>query len=929
MPTSIAPINTKDDSLEVVGGKGRSLAKLANAGFDVPGGFQVTTSAYRGYVAEHGLQQDIIKLARPAVVDGRASFDASSQNIQKLFAERSLSADITTQIRDAYATLPDEPAVAVRSSANAEDLPGLSFAGQQETFLNVRGADEVVAAVRNCWASLWTSQAISYRHQNGIDQNMVAMAVVVQIMVPSEVSGILFTANPASGERNEMIINASFGLGEAVVSGQVTPDTYIVDKTAKKVSETMIGPKTQQIVADGAQGTRLEDVAASAQGESSLTDDMLKVLIETALRIEALYELLPQDIEWAFSEGKLHLLQSRPITDLPVQPVELIWEPVPPAKIIYRRQIVENMPDPICPLFEEIYLTNGLQSGLGENFSKLMEGALFVTCNGFAFQRADWKGGNSDFNDPDAVGPEAEKRHWANVTRMKNEAAAKTGHLEVKDMALFRGELEPEERAAFDEMAAAYTGDNLAHELTLPPSQNPTYIANNKVDSNNERIEIWRNEAVTRLRAIADKCKALDVVNAQDDELLQAIVELGEAEGFYWTSSASHTFGIAKSTDDQLQCFLRETLPDHHFISGQFLSGVPSKTMQANADLFAIRNLVRKSPALTELVIVTPSRLLWEALKGHPDAGEVRAALAAYLENYGHMGYSLDFVEPTPWEDPSAMFATLRTMVADDNYDPKNQSIRATATREKSFKGVSELLEGLQYWQFRYRLWFGLRFAFIREETAFYFGYCWPTLRPIARELARRMVASGTFLTEDDTYYLTTSQLKDAIVARGEGRSLPELGALAASQRELREARKRHHPPGTIPAEASNLPGVKFKETQIQNSATGDTLTGFAVSSGRITGTASVIMSPAEFDKMQPGSILVSPLTTPAWTPLFSHAVGLVTDIGSILAHGSIVAREYGIPAVLGVGNGTQRIKHGQSITIDGDAGTVTIHDQE
>ena len=296
--------------LEIVGGKGQSLAKMANAGFNVPRGFVVTADAYRGFVAANDMHRQIISLAKPAVENGRVSFEQASEAIQALFAEHDPSAEITAEIGEAYGPL-DGAAVAVRSSANAEDLPGLSFAGQQETYLNVRGADEVVAAVRNCWASLWTPQAISYRHQNGIDQASVAMAVVVQVMVPSEVSGILFTANPATGERSEIVINASFGLGEAVVSGQVTPDTYIVDRETLRAKDTIIGPKAQQIVADGSQGTRLADVDEDSRGLSSLTDDMLRQLSRTAIDIEKLNEGVPQDIEWAVVGRDLHLLQSR------------------------------------------------------------------------------------------------------------------------------------------------------------------------------------------------------------------------------------------------------------------------------------------------------------------------------------------------------------------------------------------------------------------------------------------------------------------------------------------------------------------------------------------------------------------------------------------------------------------------------------------
>lgn len=247
--TFVRPLDTRDDDLDLLGGKGRSLARAANAGFAVPGGFQVTTAAYRSFVAANGLQQRIVELAKPELVNGAVSFDAASAAIQELLAAPALADLAAAEIAAAYRSLePANPPVAVRSSANAEDLPEASFAGQQDTYLNVRGEDAVVAAVRDCWASLWTPRAIAYRHQMGIDQGKVAMAVVVQIMVPSEISGILFTANPATGERSEAIVNASFGLGEAVVGGQVTPDTYVVDRATGEASETIIGTKEQRIV---------------------------------------------------------------------------------------------------------------------------------------------------------------------------------------------------------------------------------------------------------------------------------------------------------------------------------------------------------------------------------------------------------------------------------------------------------------------------------------------------------------------------------------------------------------------------------------------------------------------------------------------------------------------------------------------------------
>jgi phosphohistidine swiveling domain-containing protein len=922
---------------------------MANAGFHVPDGFLVTTAAYRGFVADNNLQDQILELAKPSVVQGRASFEQSSANIQALFADIELAAEITTEIRQAYESLDGGPPVAVRSSANAEDLPGLSFAGQQETYLNVTGADAVVAAVKNCWASLWTAQAISYRHQNGIEQDSVAMAVVVQIMVPSEVSGILFTANPATGERNEIIINASFGLGEAVVSGQVTPDTYIIDKANKTVKETMIGPKEQKIISDGEQGVRMEDVSAAEREQSSLSDDMLTELIDTVLRIEQLYDGLPQDIEWAFASArgtpsgspaedsgyKLHLLQSRPITNLPVQPVEVEWIPTPPAKALVRRQIVENMPDPVCQLFEQLYLTEGLEMPRKDNSPMVGGGPVFVTMNGYAYQRADWKQlqPKKDQKTREVTEEDLEAQEAALARQMEEAIKAQLQQKSIveqeeRDMELMAADLSEEDRKAFREFEASQNVDDLAHQVTMPRSNTSVYMFASKTDFNDRQLAEWHDETMPRLKGIGEKWAKLDLTTASDEELLAGIREMGNEEGNYWSSNASHTFGVAKSTDSHLQDFLETHLPDHNYISGQFLSGIESKTMQANADLFEIAKLVRANEELTYLVIITPAQFLMDALREHADASAVVEGIDQYLNTYGHQGYSMDFVEPTQVEDPSALFATIKAMVQDDGYDPKNQGIKASAIREQKFAEVSELLSGIEYWQFHHRLWLARKYNYIREEVAFYFGYTWKVLRPMATELGRRMVAAGTFLTSEDTYFMVTDELDQAITARKSGKSLPELGKLAAQRRELREARKRHHPPGTVPEEASNVPGIRFKQTQIKNDENSDTMRGFTVSSGRITAAASVITGPADFDKMVPGSILVSPLTTPAWTQLFAHAVGLVTDIGSILAHGSIVAREYGIPAVLGVGDGTKRIAHGQMITIDGDAGTVEIHEQ-
>jgi pyruvate,water dikinase len=812
---------------------------MATAGFAVPGGFLVTTAAYRQFVAENDLQARILELARPQFKDGSMSFQEASENIRHLFTEVELSQELVAAITEAYAELPnDDPALAVRSSANAEDLPDLSFAGQQETFLNVRGADTVVAAVKDCWSSLWTAQAITYRHQNGIDQGAVAMAVVAQIMIPSEVSGILFTANPATGERSELIVEASFGLGEAVVGGYVTPDSYVVDRETLGAKETTIGPKEQQIVSDGEHGTRTEEVAEDERQKSSLSEDKLKELAKTAIEIEALYDGLPQDIEWALSDGKLWLLQSRPITNLPPQPIDVVWEPNPPAKILYRRQIVENLPGPVCPLFEELYLTEGLEAVREGKSLMAGGGPMFVTLHGFAFQRADWPQFADREMKENPTEEEIEAAENAAKEYIKN-IVKHDPEMEEHDLGLFLESLDAEDRKAFDDWAATAGIDDLAHQITLPESDNPTYVAFNKTEVNEGVLKKWREETLPRLLSIIERWKEVELGPASDEKLLRGIRELSIAEGDYWSNDTSHTFGVAKSTDDQLQCFLRETLPDHHFTSGQFLSGFKTTTMEATEGMYGISKLIQANESLYELVMTTPAQRLMAELESHPDSGPVLEAIDEYLATYGHQGYTLDFVEPPQIEDPAALFATLKPMVANRDYSPEQHDLEATRKRERAMAEIEELLEGLEHWQFRYRHWFTHRYYHIRDECMFYLGSAWPTLRRLATDLGRRLVEAGTFLLPDDVYYCSTAELTEAIEARREGNALPEIGEQAAERRELREARKRLHPPGTVPPEASQFFEIRFKETQADNDPTSDTLRGIPVSPGTVTGTVS------------------------------------------------------------------------------------------
>jgi phosphoenolpyruvate synthase/pyruvate phosphate dikinase len=341
------------DDVDSAGGKGANLGELTRAGLPVPPGFVLTTAAYRAFVASSGIGDQVLALASVPRDAEPAAYEEPSARIRALFASATAPEDVAEELLAARAKLDDGP-VAVRSSATAEDLEGASFAGQQDTFLNVRGTDALLAALRDCWASLWTARAMAYRGRQGIDTATVALAVVVQEMVDADAAGVMFTANPTTGRRDEAVVAAAWGLGEAVVGGSVTTDDVVVEKAAGRVRSRATADKAVMTVATE-DGTEERPVPADRRTRPVLDDADVVALVGLGSRIEEWFGA-PQDIEWARAGDRFSIVQSRPITALPEPsaPPPTDWSVPDPTSFYVRASIVEQLPDPLTPLFADM-----------------------------------------------------------------------------------------------------------------------------------------------------------------------------------------------------------------------------------------------------------------------------------------------------------------------------------------------------------------------------------------------------------------------------------------------------------------------------------------------------------------------------------------------------------------------------------------------
>lgn len=888
-------------ALPLVGGKGANLGALQGAGFDVPPGFCLTTAAYwrfaepaGGWIAQRlaGLDADDTRALEAAAAAIRAHLEAlpipedlaeATLRSYRALAERCRGLGLLPPARS-------EPAVAVRSSATAEDLPDASFAGQQDTLLNISGDQALLAAIRRCWSSLWTPRAIAYRARNGFRHDQVALSVIVQVMVDAEVAGVLFTADPLNGTRTHLVVNAAWGLGEAIVSGLVSPDTWTIDRGGRVLSAEL-GQKAAMVAyaADG--GTVERAVPAERRARPCLDAAQLRTLAGLGLRAEELFGA-PQDIEWAVAGGRIWLLQSRPITTLFPLP-----QPRPPdddLHVYVSFHHLQGMLEPFTPmglaLFREIART--VQAFLGLPLMPPGQPGTFTA---------------------------AGARLFIDVT-----AALRSPRARRVLLGAF-GLLDPQSRRA---IASVLDDPRLTPRPALPPRQIAAIV----------RPRLGRAAAAARrvLRSLRDPERAVWRVEHEFQPRLLAILERAEqartlAERvqmvrilFRGALPLMFTFVPPAFVPGILAGVLAERLARRWGLPSDDLTalrqGLPhNPTTTMDLALWGLSRAIAADPAARALFTQrTPAELARLLGEGQlPPA--VQQGLRDFLARYGHRGVREIDIGIARWsEDPSYVLGVLQTYVQID--DPRHAPDRHFAELQRAAAEVAGRLLQAARAQRLGRLKASLlgflirrqrTLAGLREAPKFWVVRIFASIRRLLRGCGAALAARGLLAQADDVFFLTLDELDTA-----EGRQSEELRRLVAErQREYAQELRRQQSPRILTSDGLAVYG------RAQTLGAG-ALAGVGVSPGVAQGRARIIRDP-HGAQLAPGDILVAPSTDPAWTPLFLAAGGLVMEAGGMLSHGSVVAREYGIPAVVGVGQATTSLRDGQLIRVDGSSGVV------
>jgi pyruvate,water dikinase len=823
--------------IERAGGKGANLGEMTRAGFPVPPGFCVEAGSYRRQLESGGLDSSIASILSGTANGG---FGEASARIRRLIESRAMLPGIESDIRAAYERLraSGHGRVAVRSSATAEDLPDASFAGQQETFLSIRGGDAVVEAVRRCWASAWSERACAYRARMGYAQQSVSIAVVVQAMVEPDTAGVLFTVDPLDPGKDAMLVSASYGLGESVVAGKVTPDTYRLAKgPGALVLEKKAGSKEITIRSAAAGETESLLTPAAKRSAFCLGGKELKGLKELGLAVEARYGK-PQDIEWAFSKKRLYLLQARPITTTGI-----------PARV----GIASGGSD--------------AADGRRSKSSRVLMDSLREHC-------------------PDALLP-LEFDLILALQQQKNDIMSHFGLIVPK---------------ASDSFGLDGNGAVVAKPIRTRASLRMVFFPRSVGRFMSAHSCEWAESRLGALLSRRDVMRAIDARGLADAGLASAVREFFDlVRGQCEVRFRAH---LAPMMISGKLLLLRMRLAGlgRGYAETDLLGGLEYESAAIERDLYALADAVDSLPAVKEAILGSPGEGAMERLENAEGGAEFGQKLRVFLDIHGaRTPKAFQCFSNLSWsERPADLLRALAVIVRSGSSGRRSEQMARAkekamkiekAMRRSPFggKGFRRLLE-------RYR-----SCCVGREKGLYEIEASLVAMRKLMAESGKRLCLAGLLDEAADVVYARVGEVVDAL----EGKAAADFRELVATRKSGRAAAVRAWAAAERGSESA--------------------LSGMPSSPGVYEGPARIISGPEEFPKLEKGDVLVCPFTDPTWTPLFSLAGAVVAELGGPLSHAAIVAREYSIPAVMGVRGAMASIADGQRVRVDGSRGDVGI----
>jgi pyruvate,water dikinase len=856
----LAEIDRTDVAL--AGGKGAQLRELSRVdGIFVPSGFCVTTRAFRQACAEEpSLDEMLDRLSRLGAEDREETREASAE-IREAIRARGIPGEAMEEIARAVRSLGGPAGLAVRSSATAEDLPAASFAGQHETYLNVIGADAVLDRVCRCWASLFTERAVAYRRRNGVDHRDLQMAVVVQEMVSPQAAGVLFTADPASSNRRVAVVEASLGLGEALVSGLVSPDVYAVRDS--QVISRVLARKLLAVEASPSGGTRQVAVGDARAGQPALTDAQAVALVALGRQLEAHFGA-PQDIEWCLADGTFAIVQSRPITTLYPIPVREDAERHVYVSVGHQQMMTDPMKALGLSLFQLTALRPMHEAG----------GRLFVDVAG------------------DLASPVA--------------GSAIVGALGRSDPLIGDALEAVLERGFIQPIAEGGRGVPAILRAAAPLEPDPA-IVSALIARNEASLATLQGEIRTRSGAAL-----VDFILADIPELKRLLSD----------PDSSHVIRAVMSASSWLEEHLDAWLGDSD-AAGKLALSVPGNiTSEMGLDLLDLADAIRPHPQVVEVLESAGAEDLLDALTGVPGGIEAREAIRGYLDRYGmRCAGEIDITRPRWSEAPGTLAAAILSNVR--GFAPGAARRRfeqgrreAAATETQVLERLRALPAGGQKAEETKRTIDCLRaFAGYREYPKYAIVSRYFIYKQALMAEADRLLAAGALGEREDIFHLTLEELRGLVRAKA-----PD-AQLIAERKEAYRLQQALTPPRVLTSEGEVFAGSYRRELPA------GALAGLAVCGGIVEGRARIVLDIADAE-LQPGDILVTAYTDPSWSPLFPAVDGLVTEVGGLMTHGAVIAREYGLPTVVGVEHATQLIQDGCRIRVHGGEGYVEVLSQ-